>query len=210
MKYLFFAIVLLTGMTVFSQATKTSVFTTDGDIGNTKLKGSLHYDGKTNEYTIRGSGQNIWDRHDDFHFAWKKLKGDFILDAHVRFIGKGTNGHRKTGWMVRKSLEPNAVYADGTVHGDGLTSLQFRRATDTLTEEIKAVISAPDVIRFERRKNTYIFSAAKNGEPLHEIAKLDLVIGDEVYAGIFLSSHDDTISEEAVFSNVHITRPLKK
>jgi TolB protein len=210
MKYLFLLIIIiLTNSMLFSQENNEGIFKAHSDIGSVKIPGSLNYNKETQQYSISGSGQNIWSTHDDFHFAWKKIKGDFILDAQLKFNGNGATAHRKTGWMVRHSLEPNTPYADAAIHGDGLTSLQFRRAVDTITEEIKATISAPDVIRFERKGNTYIFSAAKFGQAFQECARLTLNLGDEVYAGIFICSHNENISEEAVFSNVRITIPAK-
>jgi TolB protein len=200
---------LLLTQFVLSQDGMQSIFRDDADIGTLKLPGSFHYNKETQQYSITGSGQNIWGKHDDFHFAWKKLRGDFILDAQAQFIGLGKNPHRKFGWMVRQSLDPNSPYADAAVHGEGLTSLQFRRAVDSLTEEIKTGISAPDIIRFERKGNLYIFSAAKFGDPLVEVARLELNIGQEVFAGIFICSHDDSVSESGVFSNIRITIPAK-
>jgi Tol biopolymer transport system component len=200
---------LLVSHLVFSQNNMQNVFKADNDIGNVKQKGSLKYNDNSQQYTISGSGQNIWGNHDDFHFAWKKMKGNFILDAQVKFIGNGSNPHRKIGWMVRHSLEPNTVYADAAVHGEGLTSLQYRREIDSATEEIKTDIKSPDVIRLERKGSTYIFSAAKFGDNLKEVARLQLNIGDDVYAGIFICSHDENVSEEAVFSNVRISIPAK-
>jgi len=202
-------ILLLFSPFAFSQSQMPSLFSADNDIGNVKQKGSLQYNEQSQQFTITGSGQNIWGNHDDFHFGWKKMKGNFILDAQVKFIGDGKNAHRKIGWMVRHSLEPNTPYADAAIHGDGLTSLQFRRAIDSTTEEIKTEIKSPDIIRFERKGNTYIFSAAKFGDPIKEIARLDLNIGDEVYAGIFICSHEEDIAEQAIFSNVRITVPAK-
>ena len=149
MKNLFLLIIItLTNSMLFSQENNDGIFKANSDIGNVKIPGALHYDKETQQYTISGSGQNIWFTHDDFHFAWKKIKGDFILDAQIKFNGKGATAHRKIGWMIRHSLEPNTPYADAAIHGDGLTSLQFRRSVDTITEEIKATMSAPDVIRF--------------------------------------------------------------
>ncbi len=68
-----------------------------------------------------GSGDNIWFGTDQFHYAWKKLEGDFILSANIGFLGKGSHLHRKIGWMVRETLETNSPHVSGTVHGDGLS-----------------------------------------------------------------------------------------
>ena len=56
------------------------------------------------EYTISGSGTNMWFVSDEFHFVWKKMNGNFILRTRVKFIGKGAVEHRKVGWMVRPKL----------------------------------------------------------------------------------------------------------
>ena len=200
---------LLLGQFVFSQNDIQTLFKDDADIGTVKLKGALHYNNETQQYTISGSGQNIWGTHDDFHFGWKKIHGDFILDAQMHFFGNGTNPHRKIGWMIRHSLDSNAAYVDAALHGDGLTSLQYRRAIDSSTEEIKTGMTAPDVIRLERKNNTYFLYAAKFSNPLIEIARLELNIGDDVYVGLFICSHEENISESAIFSNVRITVPAK-
>src|SRR5262249_13990013 len=88
------------------------LFEDHGDIGSPKLAGSATYDAATQEYTMTGAGTNMWFGRDQFHFLWKRMKGDFILRARLEFIGKGAVQHRKAGWMVRPSLEPDAPYAD--------------------------------------------------------------------------------------------------
>ena len=74
------------------------------DIGNPKLKGDASYDEKTQTYSLAGAGYNIWFNRDEFHFAYKKLSGDFILTADFEFTGDtaGAVGHRKIGWMIRE------------------------------------------------------------------------------------------------------------
>jgi regulation of enolase protein 1 (concanavalin A-like superfamily) len=176
------------------------------DIGDPKLKGETRYNKGLNQFLLKGAGANMWFAKDEFHFANKKLSGDFILSADIQFIGRGNNPHRKIGWMVRQTLDSNAAYADAAIHGDGLTSLQYRKSKGADTEEVKADIQAPDKIQFERRGNLYIFSAAKNGEQLREVARVELDFGKEVYAGIFICSHDENTYEEAVFSNVKIAQ----
>ena len=56
---------------------------------------------KHKHITSRAAGYNIWFNRDEFQFAYKKLKGDFIVTADFEFVGTGTDAHRKIGWMVR-------------------------------------------------------------------------------------------------------------
>ena len=89
---------------------------------------------------MEGSGKNIWFDRDEFHFLYKKIKGDFILTAHVEFIGKGVDPHRKIGWMARNSLDTSSAHVSAVIHGDGLTSLQYRKTAYGETEEIRSAI----------------------------------------------------------------------
>jgi TolB protein len=177
------------------------------DIGAVKRPGAAEYDPQTGRYVLEGSGANMWFQADEGHFLWKKLKGDFILDARIAFIGKGVEAHRKIGWMVRPTLDGGSAHASAVVHGDGLTSLQFRKAAGSDTEEVKLDITGPDEIRLERRVSTFIMSAARHGDLFTSGSVPDLALGDEVYVGLFVCSHNADVSEKAFFGNVRVTVP---
>jgi hypothetical protein len=184
-------------------------FADAGDIGAPEIAGSTTYDSLVQSYRMTGSGTNMWTNADQCQFAWNKLKGDFILRARIEFLGQGVEAHRKLGWMVRSSLETDSAYADGCVHGDGLTSLQYRRTKGAITEQVKLSIQGGDVIQFERRGQDYIFSAAHYGEPFVSTTLSGVDLGDEVYAGLFLCAHNGHAKEEAAFRDVRIIRPAK-
>ncbi len=177
------------------------------DIGAVKRPGSAAYDPRSERFDLEGSGANMWFGADEGHFLWKRLRGDFILDARAAFVGAGVEAHRKLGWMVRSTLEGDAAHASAVVHGDGLTSLQYRRAPGTDTEEIPLRISGPDVIRLERRGGAYIMSAARHGDPFVSARVTELALGDEVFVGLFICSHNADVSEKALFHNVRIIVP---
>jgi TolB protein len=181
-----------------------------GDVGSPKIPGLASYDAANQEYAVSGAGTNMWFKSDEFQFVWKRMKGDFILRTRAAFIGKGAIAHRKMGWMVRPNLETGAPYADCAEHGDGHTSLQFRRATGSNTEQVTLSITNADVLQFERKGNTYIFSAAHFGEPFLTGQISDLALSDDVYVGLFVCSHTADVAEKAVFRDVRIIRPVKE
>src|SRR6184192_3825935 len=109
------------------------IFETEIDVGRVARPGSASYDAQRQAYLIAGSGQNMWNDRDDFHFVWKRMSGNFILSTRARFIGKGVEAHRKIGWTIRPSLETNSAHVTAALHGDGLASLQFRRTTGGIT-----------------------------------------------------------------------------
>ena len=181
------------------------IFDAQTEIGNAH-PGNVSYNSNEQQYTIEGSGANIWATHDGFHFLYKKMKGDFILRANVAFIGKGAEDHRKIGWMVRSSLDSTSAHVSGVVHGDGLTSLQFRSKAGDTTAEMRSDLKGAEIIQLERKGNTYIMSVAKNGD-MFVTKQVDLDLGDDVYVGLFVCAHNPAVSEKAMFHNVRITIP---
>ncbi|MDP4261444.1 MAG: biopolymer transporter TolR [Bacteroidota bacterium] len=196
---------------VYSQQPKLGLFTDHADIGNPIRHGSVIYDPQTQEYTMEGAGSNMWKSIDQFHFLWKKIKGDFIITATVRFIGKGVAGHRKIGIIARDKLTTDSRYADACVHGGMplLTSLQYRLSDGDTTGQVIISSTHPTDILFQREGNLFTFSSAVFGENYKTVTK-EVQLNDEVYAGLFICSHVDTVIEKAVFSNVRIIIPPKK
>jgi Tol biopolymer transport system component len=191
------------------------IFAAQTDIGRVGRSGSASYDPLRQSYLVEGSGQNMWNDRDDFHFLSKRLTGNFILSARARFIGAGVEAHRKLGWTIRPSLETNSAHVTAALHGDGLMSLQFRRTTGGITEEAKSrdSLTPPDAdaaIQLERRDGAYIMSVARFGDTLVTQELAGLVLPDTVYVGLFVCAHNDTVLEGAVFSNVRITTPAPR
>ena len=202
-------IVLTTATATLSTAQRKPADTFDGqgDIGKVTHPGSVVYDAAKDEYTVAGSGTNMWSGEDEFHFMWKRMKGDFILTARAEFVGRGVDPHRKIGWQVRSSLDSNSAHASAVVHGDGLASLQFRKAKGADTEEVKSSVKAPDVLQLERRGDKYLMSVARFGEPFVTEEVAGLALGDDVYVGLFVCSHNKDVVERAVFRDVRVTVP---
>jgi TolB protein len=184
-------------------------FTARSDVGHPSQAGSSSYDEKTGTYLLSGSGANVWATRDAFHFLSRSLKGDFILTARGHLLGKGVEAHRKFGWMIRSSLDSSSAHVSAVVHGDGLTSLQFRRTTGAVTEEVKSSLTRADVIQLERRGTTYIMSVARYGDTLSAVQTTDIALGDEVNVGLFVCAHNDTVVERAAFTDVRITKPIR-
>ncbi len=184
-------------------------FSQSADVGNVLHKGSASYNAATDQYHLSGAGANIWFGKDEFHYLYKKLKGDFILQARGTFIGKGTDPHRKFGWMLRNSLDSSSPMISAQVHGDGLTSLQYRTAQAANVEEKRSSIKGPDVVELERSGNKYIMRTAHFGEPYVVEEFTSDALHDEVLVGLFICSHNKDVVEEVTYDNVRINIPAK-
>ncbi len=208
-RFLSITILIFLTQPAFAQK-KVGAFDNNTDVGAVLHKGSSNYNAKTDEYKLSGSGANIWGNHDEFQYAWKRLSGNFILQLRGHLEGKGVDPHRKIGWMVRSSLDSSSPMACATVHGDGLTSLQFRKTQAGNVEEVRSAAKGPDVIELERKGNQYIMRVAHFGEPYVSEQVGDVALGDEVYVGLFVCSHNKDVVETAVFDNVRIIKPAKE
>lgn len=199
-------ILLMTSSCIKNNKTKPGIFDQTGDIGNPHIGGFAMYDKPADEYTLQGAGKNIWGNTDEFRYVWKEIEGDFIMRCRMSFVGEGTNPHRKAGIMLRKSLEGNSQHASAVVHGDGLTSLQYRQEIGSETLEQKIALSGANIIEIERTGNTVIMRAAIDGET-YQTTETNMSLPLKIYAGLFICSHENDVSEKAVFDNVRLVYP---
>jgi len=190
-----------------SAQTPAGEFEGQTDVGGARKVAPARFDPRDETYTVEGSGTNMWGARDEFHFVWRRMRGDFILTARAAFVGQGKEAHRKLGWQVRSTLDADSPHAGAVVHGDGLTSLQFRRAKGTETEEVKFERGGADVIQLERRGDQFVMSAARFGETFVTRSVESLPLGEEVYVGLFVCSHNKDVTERAVFRDVRVTVP---
>ncbi len=192
----------------WARAQELGVFSSASDIGRVLIPGAATYIPKTQQYIISGSGYNVWNDRDEFHYAWKKIKGDFIVTCRADFAGwKGVDEHRKIGWMARVGTDSNAAHVSAVVHGDGLSSLQYRKEKSGQTMESKMALTHAGVLELERKGNTYIMRAARFGEPYTTVEVANIDLGDELLVGLFVGSHNQDVLETGIFSNVRLVIP---
>lgn len=196
--FVFAAIALFAPLIARSAQTGSSplgIFESQQDVGANPVPGAAVYDASNGEYRITGGGANIWAAVDAFHFVWTRFSGDFDFTADVQFVGTGVVGHRKAVLMVRQDLAPDSAYADVALHGDGLTSLQFRPAPGEDTREVRSTVKAPIRIRLVRAGNAFTAYAGTPGEQLAATATKEVNLPANAYIGLGVCSHDAGVLE---------------
>jgi len=195
---------LLVTIGASAQAGKNGLFESSGDIGNPKMKGSFEYNPDSKVYTLTGGGTNMWMKGDEFFIAWTKMTGDFVISAKVAFEGNGRNAHRKIGVIIRESLTGESKYADIALHGDGLTSLQYRDTTGGITKEVIAKNRGCEYLTLERTGKKIIMKVSNNGFSNTPAGEIELDLTPTCYAGIFVCSHEPEVREKAYFTEVRL------
>ena len=209
MKKLYLTFVLLISFIALKAQNPVGIFENHADIGPVINKGTAIYDAAARKYILTGSGNNMWFKRDEFHFAWKKLKGDFIITTQPTLIGNGGDAHKKAGIIARAGVDTSSAMVCLTVHLDGLTAFQFRKKNSINTEEIKIPMMGADILQLERRGRSYFISVAKLGQPFWSVEVPDIDFQEELMVGLFICSHNPNVIEQATFINTRIFTALK-
>jgi hypothetical protein len=163
-------------------------------------------------FTITGSGADIWDLgtagdyHDEFHFAYKMLNGAGSITAKVVSVDD-TDPWAKAGVMIRETLDAGSAHAFGCVTpGSGVAS-QGRPSTGAASFNTNQTGLAPPYwVKLERSiSGVFTVSHSANGtnwQPVAGAATQTIPMGASVYIGLAVTSHDPTLTCQAVFSNV--------
>lgn len=198
--------IFLQADSTLSQNSALGLFEKHGDIGAVLKTGAVEYDAQAQSYLVAGGGENMWFDKDALHYVWKRVSGDVALAADIRWIGSGGNPHRKACLIIRQSLGPDSPYADAALHGDGLTSLQYREERGGPTREIQSNVAAPRRVSIEKVGDYIFMSVARENEALHAAGgSFRIKFNEPFFIGLGVCAHDNNALEKAVFSNVEIT-----
>ncbi len=186
-------------------AAPVGLFESSSDIGTLSKPGRGTFDPAENRYAITGGGSNMWFNADAFHFVWQRVSGDVSLAADIEVPQSSGDPHRKGVLMIRQSLDADSAYADAALHGDGLTSLQYRPDKGERTYEIQANVKGPQRLRIEKRGNYVSMSIAGAAEELRPAGgTFRLALKGSFYVGLGVCAHNDKNLERAIFSKVEL------
>jgi len=165
-------------------------------------------EGPVGTYTITGSGADIWNQADEFHFAYKMLTGAGSIIARVESVDN-TNVWAKAGVMIRESLDPGSKYAFACITPASGASFQYRlNADENADSGTQSGITAPYWVKLERSiSGSFSASISTNGStwaPIEGSMPQFISMSSNVYVGLALTSHDEALTCEAKLSNVQI------
>lgn len=204
-------------------------FQKQADIGAPRHAGQAEWVG--DHFIVTAGGSNMMASHDEFHFVWRRVTGDFDLKARVLFTGPGAEDHRKAGLMARSSLRDSSAYVDVAVHGNGPKALQVRRTDGGLTDMLMAVAAdgevnlpgpsrqaaAPPVARagavpsaklveLQRHGDRFTISVSEPGQPVVRRELADASLPRTLLVGLYLCAHSPDAIESARFDEVSLAR----
>ena len=174
--------------------------------GNPASTGSF-VEGPAGTYTMTGSGTDIWNPSDEFHYAFKTLSGSGSIQARVESISD-TDSWAKAGVMIRETLDGDSRHAM-TVLTPG-SGVSYQRRIDTggnSTDDTTGAITAPYWVKIERDlAGTFSAYSSANGSTWQKIGVSESIqMGANVYIGLAVTAHNVSETCQAVFTNVTTT-----
>jgi uncharacterized membrane protein/uncharacterized protein YdeI (BOF family) len=175
------------------------------DIGAPALAGSGSLSGGT--WTVKGSGADIWGTSDQFHFDYWTLPGDGTITARVVSV-TNTSFYAKAGVMMRQSLNANSAYAFAAAL-PSTSVYQYRMAAGAPAASSGYYAAAyPVWVRLVRANGNLTAYTSADGAIWQKMGNtVSVGLTGAVYAGLAVTSQDNTKLNTAVFDNVSITGP---
>lgn len=187
-------------VTVEYGASSGSVLLENTDIGSVGFAGSL--DEAAGTYTIRGSGYDVWNTFDEFHFYNAPFKGDGSMT--IRLLSQtNTFPWAKVGLMIRDSLESTASHALLAVTPLNGMAFQNRPNTGSISfHNNVGTYSFPVWIRLERSGGTITAFRSSDGVNWSNLGTTTPSMSGNDYIGVFITSHNNGALAEARFDHL--------
>ncbi len=159
------------------------------------------------ELEITAGGADIWGTHDEFHFGYKTLKGDFDLSVQVMSLSKA-NQYTKAGIMARADLSDTSqhvyfqIFPDNSARNknNGGCEFQYRSVKggdmkaiypDMKTAGNQFDVAFPNTwIRLKRRGDIFESYFSNDNKNWKLYSTFTLMMPNQLYVGIAVTSHN--------------------
>jgi len=173
-------------------------------IGNVPFDGATYENPDENRIYMTASGYDMWNQVDHINFLWEEYTGDVELIVNVAAV-ESTRVHTKSGIMVRGSLEQNSAYYGVMKTGDSGVRTQVRDRNNgwTYSSGEDRNDKSSSWLRLLKKGNMYHGYKSDDGLDwkLIDSKKLDNIVGEKFYIGLFHSGREWYRVNEVVFED---------
>ena len=173
------------------------------DIGAVAELGSANFSNST--FSVTGSGADIWNSADEFHFTYTTLTGDGSVVAKVASL-EAIDSWTKAGVMLRESLSAGSRNAAMLVSaGKGLTFQRRLSSGSSTTNVLGGTGKAPYWVKLVRVGNTVTALKSSNGTTWVTVATDTVTMAPTIYVGLAVTSRKDGSTATGTFTNVVVS-----
>ncbi|HEY7350450.1 MAG TPA: PQQ-binding-like beta-propeller repeat protein [Ktedonobacterales bacterium] len=173
------------------------------DIGNPTLVGDQSL--LADQWTVQGSGEDIGDASDQFHYVWQSLAANGAVSASV-LSQNNTDPSAKAGLMMRQSASADsAFYGVFVTPGkDVLVLYRTIRGLRAIPIETNINSALPAFLRVARSGDTFTTYTSTDGVTWIPIigTSVKLNLKGPLLAGLAVTAHNTSKASSATFSAV--------
>jgi hypothetical protein len=173
------------------------------------------------ELQIIAGGADIWGTHDECHFGYLKIYGDFDLSVQILSLS-AAHLYTKAGIMARTDLSDSSqhvyfqVFPDNRARNNNKGGCEFQYRSEKAAE-MKAIypdpvtsgnqfdVSFPNTwIRFKRTGNVFEAYLSNDNKSWKLYSNFTLTMPHELLVGLAVTSHDSNSFTTARFASLSL------
>lgn len=175
------------------------------DIGLVGAAGDVCYHSPAQTYRMIGSGDDIWNYDDEFHYLYQRVHGDVTITAYCESI-EDVYEWSKAGPMIRETLDSNSKHAMMAITpGNGAAFHRRNSNTGNTANYNDTAFHAPLWLRMARVGNSFTGSASADSINWTDIHTSTITMGDTTFIGIAHTSHINALLSRSVFRFIDIS-----
>ncbi len=183
---------------------------TDQDINYPAAAGSASYDLSSGNWTVAGSGADIWYGADQFNYASTAVTGDQTIIAKITGM-QNTDNWAKAGVMFRDSASPGSMFVMVAATPANGIAMQWRTATSGQCGGAGAggipipSASHPVWVKLARSGTSYTGCYSTDGTHWIQVSSIAASFSNATaLAGLEVLSHSNGVLNTATFNSVSI------
>jgi hypothetical protein len=153
-----------------------------------------------NRFTILGSGHDIWDPSDAFHFVYQAV-GNRTVTISSRVISvQETSDWAKAGVMIRETLDPDSAHAMMVITPGQGAAFQFRPAKGSQSVNVSFAtrVTAPCWVQLVRvpvaSSFNFVGSVSTDGVKWMQVGSTTFAMAANAFSGMAVTAHTDGIN----------------
>jgi regulation of enolase protein 1 (concanavalin A-like superfamily) len=179
---------------------------TGRDIGNPHISGRSSESGGT--FSITGSGADIGNASDQFHFMHQVVDGDVAITARLAVL-QPTDARSRAGVMIRESLMASAAHAamlESVARGGAFERRPIRGGS---TIQSPGDVGAPPAwVRLVRTGDEFSAYESADGKAWNLVGTETIAMPRRAYVGLAVTSHSANASSTATLTDVTVVTGL--
>ena len=173
----------------------------NADIGAIGLPGSVSYCG--GQFTISGSGADIWGTDDAFQFVYVHVPDCTNCDIRA-FVAsvEDTDSNAKAAVMIRESLAADSVHCLVDMEPSAGIEFLWRPTTGGSSSSTSTPGTAPNWVRLTRTNSNFQGYWSPDGTNWTAFGSASITMSNGAYVGLAVCAHDNAVLNTSVIDYV--------